>query len=295
MASVGDGEHVVSAGPLPLDRALRGFYDGASWSEVRRAIRTGKVQVDDVVVREATHPVQSGSIIRVSMAAPQYPAATLDPAAIVHVDRHVVVAEKPPALLSVADERHRRGTLVQVLSKRFAPRGPGLRVVQRLDTDTTGLIVFCRTEEAQEHLKEQFASRTVGRHYLAIVSGRARSTTYRSHLIEHKNGKRASTRHKHLGKFACTHVEVLEHLEGATLVSCRLETGRTHQIRIQLSEDGHPLLGDARYARRAVVTPPAPRVMLHAASLSFELPGGERLSFESPMPEDMQRVLEGLR
>jgi 23S rRNA pseudouridine1911/1915/1917 synthase len=293
-----DGEHVAVEGPLPLDRQLRAIYARASWSVVRRAIRTGKVRVDGEVVREVTTRVPAGATIAVNMSAPRDGGVRLDPRAILHLDADVVVVDKPPMMATVADAQRKKGTLAQILTERLSRRSSRkvpVGVVSRLDVQTSGLVVFTRNEDARKHLKEQFASRTAERTYLALVSGTAEDATYTSHLVEYADGKRKSTKNRRIGKWARTHVECLEQLEGASLVRCRLETGRTHQIRIHLSEAGHPLLGDARYARRAISTPAAPRVMLHAATLTFEHPSGQRMSFESPMPEDMAAVLEALR
>jgi 23S rRNA pseudouridine1911/1915/1917 synthase len=209
------------------------------------------------------------------------------------------VVRKPAGIVSVPDDHWRRGTLAQQVQARLPRRGRRsgpLGVVQRLDRDTSGLLVFARTREARLALKELLQRRALSRHYLGLVAGKAVRATYRSHLTEHPNGKRGSTEKKHVGQFACTHVEVVERLAGATLIRCELETGRTHQIRIHLSEAGHPVLGDRRYARRGIPCPPAPRVMLHAASLSFEHPStGQPLRFEEPMPADMVAVIDELR
>lgn len=298
-AQLKDGEHSVAEGPLALDRALRQLYDGVSWNAVRRAITTGKVSVADEVVRDPRHEVNEGDRICVRMAAAKHPRPKLEDDIIVHLDNHVVVVNKPPGIASVPDDNWPRNTLSQQIGesiRKKRDRPIPLGVVQRLDLGTSGLIVFTRTKDAHAALKEQFKARTVERSYVALASGEVSDATIRSYLTEHKNGKRSSTRHKHLGKFACTHVERLELLVGATLVRCKLETGRTHQIRIHLSEQGHPLLGDKRYARRAVRTPPAPRVMLHAATLGFCHPVTEaELHFEVPMPSDMQAVLKALK
>jgi 23S rRNA pseudouridine1911/1915/1917 synthase len=293
-----DGEHLLDGAEQRLDRAVREQHEGVSWEVVRRAIRSGKVAIDGQVQREPGTAVQGGQQIRVTMNAPREPkSVTKD--AIVHVDRHVVVVRKPPGVATVPDERWRRNTLMQqvgeiIRSKRDRPVPLG--VVQRLDFDTTGLLVFTRTSEAYELLKSQFKEREVTRSYLALVAGKAAKATYRSYLREHKNGKRSSTPHRQLGKYAVTHTEVVEWLTGATLIRCNLETGRTHQIRIHLAEADHPLLGDRRYFRRLVKTPPAPRVMLHAAELGFVHPMTQRpMKFEEPMPADMLAVLKNLR
>lgn len=300
-ASLQDAELTAPAGRARLDKVVRDAQPAVSWGIVRRAIRTGKVRVDDAIVREPGEMVREGQRVAIAMAAPREPKLSLAADAIVFVDRHIVVVRKPPGIASVPDDNWRRNALSQILAEKLRRGRTGKRqiplgVVQRLDVDTTGLLVFTRSPEAHEPLKTQFKRRQVKRSYLAIVSGAATDRTYRSYLLEHKNGKRSSTKHRHLGKYAETHVEVIERLAGASLVRCRLETGRTHQIRIHLSEAGHPLLGDARYARRAVTTPPAPRVMLHAGELGFVHPvEEEELFFEEPMPEDMETVLGRLR
>ena len=290
--SLSDGEHTVRDGPAKLDRAVRSHWEGASWNQVRNAIRSGKVSVDGVVVRDETHAVDSGAVIALTMAAPRHPPAPKLDDAFVFVDEHVVVVRKPHVIASVPDARHRRGTLVQLVARHLKQRGE-LGVVQRLDIGTSGLIVFGRHDEATLGLKEQFRAREVERDYLAIAAGRVKATTIRSYLTEHKDGKRSSTRHKHLGKYACTHVAVEKHLAGATIIRCRLDTGRTHQIRIHLSEAGHPLLGDKRYARRHIDTPPAPRLMLHAATLAFVHPVEQtKMRYSEPMPQDMMATAQ---
>lgn len=295
-----DTDLEAPSGTARLDKVVRDAQPDVSWGTVRRAIRTGKVRVDDRVEREPGTMVREGQRIQIAMATPREVRVELAEDALVFVDRHVVVVRKPAGIASVPDEQHRKSALSEIVADKLrrhsSNRQVPLGVVQRLDVETSGLIVFTRSPEAHEPLKTQMKRREVTRSYLAIVSGEAEGRTYRSYLREHKNGKRSSTKHRHLGKYAETEVEVIERLRGATLVRCRLKTGRTHQIRIHLSEDGHPLLGDARYARRAVRTPPAPRVMLHAAELGFSHPvEGTPLHFEEPMPEDMQQVLAGLR
>ncbi len=293
-AQLFDLEHTLKEGPVPLEKVLRGLFPEASWSVIRGAIQTGKVSVNDDPVRETRFLVRSKAQIRVRMTTPKkraYPKVV-----VVHVDPQLVVVAKPAGLASVPDDQRRNGTLIQRVAAQLRGekgREGVLGVVQRLDLETSGLIVFARTLEARAGLKAQFQKREVSRSYLALVAGRARSTTIRSNLEERSDGKRGSAAH---GKFACTHVKFEEALNGASLVRCELETGRTHQIRIHLSEAGHPLLGDRRYARRRIQTPPAPRVMLHAATLGFVHPtSGESLRFEEDWPEDFQRIYQTLR
>jgi 23S rRNA pseudouridine1911/1915/1917 synthase len=175
--------------------------------------------------------------------------------------------------------------------------------VHRLDKETSGLVVFTRTWLAKQSLTAQFRQHTVHRRYLAIAHGDVRSRTVRSFLMEDRgDGLRGSARGTPGAgaREAITHVEKLEALTGgtpATLVACRLETGRTHQIRIHLSEAGHPILGEKVYIRRwAGTLLEAPRLMLHAAELGFVHPSTEHeVRWEQPLPADMAAVLERLR
>ncbi|MEZ4312318.1 MAG: RluA family pseudouridine synthase [Polyangiaceae bacterium] len=178
-----------------------------------------------------------------------------------------------------------------------------LGVVQRLDKGTSGLLVFSRTVAAKKHLSQQLRQRSMFRRYLAIAHGDVKSRTFRSLIAPNRgDGLRGSVgrmggRAPREEDLAVTHVERIEGLRGATLIACRLETGRTHQIRIHLAEAGHPLVGEHVYVRDfkgAKIA--APRVMLHAAELGFVHPANEReMSFRWEPPSDFESVLEGLR
>jgi 23S rRNA pseudouridine1911/1915/1917 synthase len=174
-------------------------------------------------------------------------------------------------------------------------------VVHRLDKETSGLIVFTRTWLAKQSLTQQFRAHTVHRRYLAIAHGHVQSQTFRSRIIADRgDGLRGSLgprAPKEAGQLAVTHVEILEKLVDASLVACRLETGRTHQIRVHLSEAGHPLVGERVYIRRFDAPPiPAPRMMLHAAELGFVHPAtNAEMRWELPLPADMELTLKRLR
>jgi 23S rRNA pseudouridine1911/1915/1917 synthase len=179
---------------------------------------------------------------------------------------------------------------------------PRLRVVHRLDKETSGLVVFARTVAAERGLGRQFHAHTVLRRYLAVVPGEVAPQRIATRLVRDRgDGRRGSTDLPNLGKPAVTHVEVLERLRGYTLVACRLETGRTHQIRIHLAERGHPVCGDKVYNRKPASAPEpgpchAPRLALHAAELGFVHPAtGEALHWTMPLPADLQAFLERLR
>jgi 23S rRNA pseudouridine1911/1915/1917 synthase len=178
--------------------------------------------------------------------------------------------------------------------------------VHRLDKLTSGLLVFARTKAAQEGLAEQFKEHTITRKYLALVQGRATTKTIDSHIMDDRgDGIRGSSetsphgkvRRSQQGKRAITHVELLENLKDASLVACRLDTGRTNQIRIHMWEEGCPLIGERTYKRGFTGKKiDALHLMLHAAELGFEHPvTGQPLHFESPLPDYFERMLNSLR
>jgi 23S rRNA pseudouridine1911/1915/1917 synthase len=275
-----------------------------AWAKARDLVTTGKIEISGAVVTDTTHRVKRGDSVVFSPNAPRTSRGTLDPAAIVYVDPHLVVVRKPPNVSTVPFEKDERGTLdkmVAALLHRKSHGGgpPGtLGVVQRLDKATSGLIVFARNWAAKKGLASQLRWHTVLRRYLAIAHGTVKKGTIKSHLVENRGDSvRGSSRLRDAGRLAITHVEPIEALRGATLIACRLETGRTHQIRIHLAESGHPLVGERVYIRDyADELIDAPRIMLHAAGLGFTHPvTGERLDFEEPPPPDFQTVLSRLR
>jgi 23S rRNA pseudouridine1911/1915/1917 synthase len=249
-------------------------------------------------VRDPQRPVANGARIEISMTArKREPARALPPGALVHADAQVVVVRKPAGISTVPYEDE-PGTLSELVRAELGRREAPLGVVHRIDKETSGLVVFARTLAAKRELKNQFRFHTVRRRYLAIAHGVLASRTFSSRLVQDRgDGRRGSTENPKLGRAATTHVKLLESFTAACLLECRLETGRTHQIRIHLAEAGHPLLGERVYVKGYAGTPlEAPRLMLHAAELGFRHPQTEReLDFEQPIPDDMQRVLERLR
>ena len=234
-----------------------------------------------------------------------------------HLDEHVVVVEKPSGLPTVRhplerDWTDRRKALVPTLEDLVPPiiareegrkaKGPRLRVVHRLDKETSGLVVFARTVLAERGLGKQFHAHTVVRRYLAVVPGFVPPQRIDFRLVRDRgDGRRGVTDNPDDGKEAVTHVDVAERLPGYTLLSCRLETGRTHQIRIHLAALGHPVCGDKVYGHLpAVGTRPddsgAPRLALHAVELGFRHPATrEHLHWSMPLPPDLEAFLARLR
>jgi 23S rRNA pseudouridine1911/1915/1917 synthase len=263
--------------------------------------------VDGRTTVEPTHRVRAGEAIAVDVRARRPRPAELDRDAVVHVDAHVVVVAKPAGVSTVPYDDQESDTLdarvrgwLERTQRGTGGSRPNLGVVHRLDKETTGLVVFTRTWLAKQHLAAQFRKHTVERRYLAVAHGDVRPRTFRSWLVENRgDGLRGSARGTppNGAREAITHVESLEQLAGATLIACRLETGRTHQIRIHLSEARHPLLGERVYIRHfAGPTLEAPRLLLHAAELGFEHPAtGRTMRWSLPAPEDVKAVVERLR
>jgi 23S rRNA pseudouridine1911/1915/1917 synthase len=284
---------------------------GVAWSLARRLCAEGRVTVDGERCLDPAARVAPGTVIVVDQRAPKLRTRPLAESAIVFYDRDVVVVDKPAGMLSVAYEPGDKETLadyVRTLLRRMDRRGADakLGVVHRLDKDTTGLMVFARTARAQRVLAAQFRAHTIDRVYHAIAHGAVTSTRVETDLLlDRGDGLRGSYGHFRrpkrdapvAAKRSITHIRPIAALAGATLVECRLETGRQHQIRIHLSELGHPLVGETVYIRDyAGPKIEAVRPMLHARTLGFVHPWtGERILFEREPPADFQATVESLR
>lgn len=320
-----------------LIQGLRLWLPGESWSELRKLLAANRVQVNGNLCRDEGRRLKETDVVRVmphSQTAPPTSASIK----IRYLDDQVVVVEKPAGMTTLrhSEERawpDRRKQLQPTLDESIpraieqyeAERGHGsrpqkgsgpkgnspktrkpkarVRAVHRLDRDTSGLMVFARTPEAEQKLIKQFSKHTVHRVYQAIALGRVEEQTFESQFVRDRgDGLRGSTSQPEEGQRAVTHVKPIESLDGYTVVECKLETGRTHQIRIHLSEAGHMLCGEKMYdqllvEKRKVVDPSgAPRIALHARELGFVHPvTGENLSFKSPWPKDLEQFLLRLR
>jgi 23S rRNA pseudouridine1911/1915/1917 synthase len=290
-----------------------------SWNDVRSLIAARRVTVNETVVTDPARRLKEGDVVALlTKPAAQAKGSTPADIAIRHLDDHVVVVEKPagmntvrhPAELEWSEERRKLDPTLQDVTQwaigrklnRPARSLPPLRIVQRLDRETSGLVVFARSVLAERGLGMQFRKHTVVRKYLALVPGIFSARTIRSELVRDRgDGYRGSSPLPGAGKLAVTHVTVEEQFRGFTLVGCRLETGKTHQIRIHLSEAGHPICGEKVYTRtpdgRTVTdTSGAPRLFLHAVELGFDHPAsGEKLHWTMPLPAELAAVLGRLR
>ena len=267
-----------------LDQVLAAHVPGLSRRQARVLLDLGGVFVDRARTKVAGKLVREGQQIvanvgrsleratkEVGAAARAKDEAALPPYGIQHEDDDILVVEKPAGLLTAPTPEGDRNTLAYQLGKRFGP----VFVVHRLDLGTSGLLVFARTAEANRALSERFRTHDLDREYLAVLAGRLEQGAYT--VTEPVQGKRA-----------LTHITVVERIGSvATVARCRLETGRTHQIRLHTMHLGHPVLGDARYGTRTPIEPP--RMALHATTLGFIHPRtGLSVRFEAPLPSDLE-------
>ncbi len=276
-----------------------------SWSAAKRLAERGKLFVDGECVTDPAHRPRGGARVELRAAArvPVPPA----PGEIVYEDSQLVVLDKPSGVSSVPYEARETGTamdLVRAHWKRAGRRATDtpLHVVHRIDKETSGLLCFARSKTAERALQALFRSHDVERSYRCVVHGALGDRRIESMLVEDRgDGLRGSTRAPGRGKRAVTHVRAVGAVGGrATECLVRLETGKTHQIRIHLAENGHPIVGERVYIRdftaRGGEPLPSPRLLLHAETLGFVHPlTGERLRWERPPPPDFRAAVAALR
>jgi len=302
-----------------VDKVLARLLPEVSRATVQRWIDEGRVLIDGKPCR-AKDSVSAGSEIELEAGPPPASEADPDPSVVLdvlHEDSHLLVVNKPAGLVVHPARGHRTGTLVNGLLARpgFSLLRPdpedeqgSLRpgIVHRIDKDTSGLLVVAKDDRTREGLKTQLARHSVERAYLALTVGTPAIGTIKTlHARDPKSRLRFTSRTNE-GKVAITHVRVLERLAGgrAAFIECRLETGRTHQIRVHLSEQSKtPLLADSVYGARSLpaneiaeISATLGRQALHAAVLGFVHPvSGQSLRFEAALPADFARALESLR
>ena len=274
---------------------------GVPWTVAKRHVTSGKVFVDGERVTEIDHRLAAGQQVELRMAAPR-PRDPEREGVLVFDDAHVVVIDKPAGISSVPYEEREAGTAMDLIRGAWRRMGKPatsvpLHVVHRIDRATSGLLAFAKSKRAELGLAAQLRAHTMERQYLCVAHGVVAPGRIESMLIADRgDGLRGSTTHAGQGKRAVTHVTAERALRGATLCSVRLETGKTHQIRIHLAESGHPLVGETVYIRD--YTGPviaSPRLMLHAATLGFVHPiTGEQISLRAPLPPDFTAVVDRL-
>ncbi|MGR3594514.1 MAG: RluA family pseudouridine synthase [Limimaricola soesokkakensis] len=323
--------------PARLDKALaRDVPEQAalSRSRIAKLLTEGAVRIDGVVATDAKAAIAAGTEVEISVpeAAESHIGAQEIPLNVVWEDHDLIVIDKPAGMVVHPAPGSPDGTLVNALihhcgedlSGVGGAKRPG--IVHRIDKDTSGLLVVAKTDRAHQGLAIQFEKHSAERHYLALCHGvpdpndpRLRGVKGASFetgsvlkiqtmLGRHRTDRQRQAVSFEQGRHAVTRVKVIEAFAGAALVECRLETGRTHQIRVHMSHAGHALIGDPVYGGRRKLSEKAHgaaavalagrfgRQALHAASLGFAHPvTGERLRFESPLPADMAELLSALR
>ena len=306
---------------LRVDKFLMNRIENATRNKIQQAAKAGSVRVNDVVVK-SNYKVKGGDEVKVLFTHPPYENLLVGediPLDIVYEDDALVVVNKAAGMVVHPGHGNYNGTLLNALLYHFeslplnANDRPGL--VHRIDKDTSGLLVVAKTEKAMTHLAKQFFDKTSKRSYYALVWGDVKDDTG---TIEGHIGRDPKNRllmtvfpDGDQGKEAITHYEVVERFGYTTLVRCRLETGRTHQIRAHMKHIGHTLFGDARYGGDNILKGTTftkykqfvdncfkllPRQALHAQTLGFVHPiSGKSMSFEAPLPKDMLTALDKWR
>ena len=309
--------------PLRVDKFLMNFIENATRNKIQAAAKAGSVFVNGKPVK-SNYKVKPNDEVRVLLAHPPYEYLLVPediPLDIVYEDDDLLVVNKPAGMVVHPGHGNYSGTLINALTFHFEnlPKNsnerPGL--VHRIDKDTSGLLVVAKTELAMTHLARQFFEKTSEREYVALVWGNVESDEGR---IEGNIGRNPKNRLQNMvfvgddankGKTAVTYYKVMERLGYVTLVSCSLETGRTHQIRVHMKHIGHTLFNDARYGGDNILKGTTftkykqfvencfkvmPRQGLHARTLGFEHPStGKWMSFESDLPEDFKSCIEKWR
>jgi len=309
--------------PLRIDKYLMNFIENATRTKIQAAAKDGSIFVNGVPVK-SNYKVKPFDHIRVLLAHPPYEFLLVPediPIDIVYEDDELLVVNKPSGMVVHPGHGNYSGTLINALTFHFEnlPKNsnerPGL--VHRIDKDTSGLLVVAKTEATMTHLSKQFFNKTSDREYVALVWGNVEEDegTIEGNIGRHPKNRLQNTvfedEDADKGKPAVTHFKVLERLGYVTLVTCKLETGRTHQIRVHMKYIGHTLFNDERYGGEKILKGTTftkykqfvencfkilPRQALHAKTLGFVHPKtGKKMSFTSEIPEDMQQCIEKWR
>jgi len=306
---------------LRIDKFLMNLIPNATRNKIQNAASAGDIFVNDVPVK-SNYRVKPLDVVRIMLSHPPFE-NRVDPENIplniVYEDGTLLLINKPADFVVHPGHGNYTGTLVNALAYHFenlpmnSSERPGL--VHRIDKDTTGLLVIAKTEAAMTHLAKQFEAKTTEREYVAIVWGTVKEDegTIEGNIARHVKDRMqmAVFEDPTIGKPAVTHYKVLERFGYVTLVSCILETGRTHQIRVHMKHIGHPLFNDARYGGDLILKGTTftkykqfiencfkilPRQALHAKTLGFVHPTtGEMMRFDTELPQDMQDCIEKWR
>jgi 23S rRNA pseudouridine1911/1915/1917 synthase len=277
-----------------------------SRARIAKLLQDGHVTLNGKAVTDLSRKVKADEVYEITLPPPEpaLPEAQDIKLTVIYEDKDVVVIDKPVGLVVHPAPGNRDKTLVNALLAHCGSSLSGIGgvarpgIVHRLDKETSGLIVVAKNDAAHQKLSAQFADRSLSRTYQALVHG---VPMLRVGIIDAPIGRSPRDRKKMAvtakGKPARTHYNVLENFDAAALVECKLETGRTHQIRVHMAHIKHPVIGDPTYGRRTAKNiPDFPRQALHAAAISFIHPRtGKVMKFEAKLPKDMTNLLKALR
>ena len=305
----GDGElltlHYPKPLPMRLDRWLVAQRPEQSRARIQKFIDAGYVRVNGITGRAKT-PLRTGDTVELWMPPPEplpYLQAQAMPLDVLFEDEHLIVLNKPAGLTVHPAPGNRDGTLVNGLLH-HCPDLPGIGgemrpgIVHRLDKDTTGCIVVAKSQEALVKLQVQIQKRIASRQYLAVIHGvpKAEEGTVIGAIGRHPSDRKKYAVVSEGGRHACTHWKLVERLGDYSLLRFKLDTGRTHQIRVHCAHIGHPIVGDGTYSRCRKLPIDLAGQALHAVQLGLNHPiTGERLVLEAPLPEPFERLLAVLR
>jgi 23S rRNA pseudouridine1911/1915/1917 synthase len=311
--------------PFRIDKWVQMHMEGATRNKVQKGIDAGFLTVNGKMVKSNYKIKPGDEIILMSLINPEHTILKEEniPLNIVYEDDYLMVINKPPNMVVHPGVGNFSGTLLNGVAYYLRQQNPQLNeeslprfgLVHRIDKNTTGLIVLAKTGEAAAHLAKQFFNHTVNRRYVALVWGNITENegTINAHIARHKQHRKMFDAYPdgETGKHAITHYKVLERFNYVTLVECKLETGRTHQIRVHMKYIGHTLFNDAEYGGDKILKgtvysrykqfvdncfDACPRCALHAKTLGFIHPAtGKEIFFESPIPSDMESAIEKWR
>ncbi|HLD52786.1 MAG TPA: RluA family pseudouridine synthase [Sediminibacterium sp.] len=311
--------------PFRIDKWVQMHMEGATRNKVQQGIEAGFLTVNGKTVKSNYKIKPGDEIILMSLINPEHTILKEEPIPlnIVYEDDYLMVLNKPPNMVVHPGVGNFSGTLLNGVAYYLRQQNPQLNeeslprfgLVHRIDKNTTGLIVLAKTGEAAAHLAKQFFNHTVNRRYIALVWGNIQEEegTINAHIARHKQHRKMFDAYPEgdTGKHAITHFKVLERFNYVTLVECKLETGRTHQIRVHMKHIGHTLFNDIEYGGDKILKgtiyskykqfvdncfEACPRCALHAKTLGFIHPHtGKEIFFESPLPADMEAAIDKWR
>lgn len=311
--------------PFRIDKWVQMHMEGATRNKVQKGIDAGFLTVNGKMVKSNYKIKPGDEIILMSLINPEHTILKEEdiPLNIVYEDDYLMVINKPPNMVVHPGVGNFSGTLLNGVAYYLRQQNPQLNeeslprfgLVHRIDKNTTGLIVLAKTGEAAAHLAKQFFNHTVNRRYFALVWGNITENegTINAHIARHKQHRKMFDAYPdgETGKHAITHYKVLERFNYVTLVECKLETGRTHQIRVHMKYIGHTLFNDAEYGGDKILKgtvysrykqfvdncfDACPRCALHAKTLGFIHPAtGKEIFFESQIPSDMESAIDKWR